>query len=113
MRLTHSNQALAQHLTRLLDGADGSRMDIAKRMGVADGTLGRIKYGTGNPTIEVLDRIAHYFRVEPWELLRPTDAKNLREQQGDYLGAEHRRLHDWIDGLSDDQRRGLLQFIGS
>jgi len=69
-----SKDALSANLTALLDTrSDVSRLNLSKMMGVADGTLGRIKYGTGNPTIEVLDQIASFFRVPSWTLLRPTE----------------------------------------
>lgn len=48
-----------------------SRLDLAKLMKVADGTLGRMKYGTGNPTIEVLEDVARYCGIEVWQLLVP------------------------------------------
>jgi transcriptional regulator with XRE-family HTH domain len=72
MRLDDSNAVLSEHLNRLLATTDGARLEISRRMGVADGTLGRIKYGRGNPTLDVVDRIAKYFRVEPWTLIQPT-----------------------------------------
>lgn len=40
-------------------------------MGVADGSLGRIKYGTGNPTLDALEGIARFFRLEVWHLFVP------------------------------------------
>lgn len=64
----------------------GSRMDLAKRIGVGDGTLGRIMYGTGNPGVDTLVQLANYFHVEPWELLFPADGhvaavSEVRDQQ--------------------------------
>jgi hypothetical protein len=53
-----TKKTLAENLKLLLDRrADVSRLDLSRQMQVADGTLGRIKYGTGNPTIEVLDQM--------------------------------------------------------
>lgn len=83
MRSVDSNQALSQHLNRLLAGTDVARLELARRMGVADGTLGRIKYGRANPTIDVVDRIARYFRVEPWELLKPI-GRDVGDEAGEY-----------------------------
>lgn len=75
MRLVNASKAtLAENLTALLaTKPDVSRLALSKQMGVADGTLGRIKYGTGNPTVEVLDQIADYFRIPAWQLLKPRD----------------------------------------
>lgn len=67
-----SKPILAKRLAELLASRpEKSRLDHSRAMGVADGTLGRIKYGTGNPTIEVIDQIASYFRIQPWQLLQP------------------------------------------
>lgn len=67
-----TKKILADNLTALLERRpDVSRLNLSKQIHVADGTLGRIKYGNGNPTVDVLERIAHFFRVEPWRLLAP------------------------------------------
>ena len=75
MRLkSDSKQALASNVAALLASRpDLPRMDHAKTMGVGDGTIGRIIYGTGNPTLDVLESIAAYFRVQPWQLLLPAE----------------------------------------
>lgn len=70
-----SKRVLADRLSALLASRpDRTRMEHAAAMGLSDGTLGRIKYGTGNPTVEVLDHIAAYFRLQTWQLLKPDDA---------------------------------------
>lgn len=48
-----------------------SRHEVASEMGVADGTLGKIRKGDGNPTLEVITRIAHYYGITPAEFLQP------------------------------------------
>lgn len=47
------------------------RPQLAARMGIGDKTLGFIKAGTGNPTLENIAKVAAFFRVQPYELLRP------------------------------------------
>lgn len=72
-----NRKILADNLTRLLATRDESRLSLSKKMGVADGSLGRIKYGTGNPTLEALESIARFFRLEVWHLFIPDlDPKN-------------------------------------
>lgn len=67
-----TKQILKQNLETLLETRpDISRLNLSKQMKVADGTLGRIKYGTGNPTVEVLEQIAHFFKIQPWQMLVP------------------------------------------
>lgn len=82
MGLNNSKPILAAHLSTLLASRpEKSRLDHSKVMGVADGTLGRIKYGTGNPTLESLDQIANYFRVRTWELLTPPEQAKIAPSQ--------------------------------
>jgi transcriptional regulator with XRE-family HTH domain len=75
MRLDDIKRNLAENVSRLLkkSGAGEARLAISKRIGVGDGTLGRIAYGTGNPSLETLVQLATFFRVKPWELLMPPD----------------------------------------
>ncbi|WP_157378416.1 helix-turn-helix domain-containing protein [Burkholderia ubonensis] len=73
-----TKKILADNLTQLLAGRpDVSRLNLSKQIHVADGTLGRIKYGTGNPTIEILESIARFFKIEPWQLLVPDLGRKL------------------------------------
>lgn len=70
MMLEDVKRNLADNLTHLLGRfPDVSRLELARRMSVADGTLGRIKYGTGNPQLDNLCQIAEYFKLKPWQLL--------------------------------------------
>lgn len=70
MVLGKLKKALAENLSDLLKRyPDVSRLDLSRRMQVADGTLGRIKYGTGNPQLENLWQIAEFFKIQPWQLL--------------------------------------------
>jgi transcriptional regulator with XRE-family HTH domain len=67
-----TKKILADNLTELLSRRpDVSRLNLSKQIHVADGTLGRIKYGTGNPTVEILESIARFFKIEAWQLLVP------------------------------------------
>lgn len=68
--LEKTRKALSDNLSALLKRyPDVSRLDLSRRMNVADGTLGRIKYGTGNPQLDNIVQIAEFFRLEPWQLL--------------------------------------------
>ncbi|HDR9028733.1 TPA: helix-turn-helix transcriptional regulator [Burkholderia vietnamiensis] len=73
-----TKKTLAENLKLLLERrADVSRLELSRQMQVADGTLGRIKYGTGNPTVEVLDQIARFFKIDAWRLLMPNLGADL------------------------------------
>lgn len=67
-------QILADNLNRLLEGRTlrSARPETASRIGIGDKTLGNMKSGKGNPQLQNIEAVARYFRVEPWELLKPT-----------------------------------------
>jgi transcriptional regulator with XRE-family HTH domain len=68
--LENIKKTLADNLSALLERyPDISRLELSRRMEVADGTLGRIKYGTGNPQLDNLCQIADFFKLSPWQLL--------------------------------------------
>lgn len=80
-------EILAASVSQLLETRrDVSRLNLSKQMDVADGTLGRIKYGSGNPNVETLAQIARFFKFEPWQLLVPgfkvNDPPALRAEDG-------------------------------
>lgn len=66
-------KTLADNVTRLIDRLPDRqpRPQLAARMGIGDKTLGFIRAGTGNPTLENIAKVAHFLRVKPWELLHP------------------------------------------
>ncbi|MBU9576278.1 hypothetical protein [Burkholderia multivorans] len=67
-----TKQILQENLKALLDTRpETSRLNLSREMKVGDGTLGSIQYGTGNPTLQVLETIARFFELETWQLLSP------------------------------------------
>lgn len=59
-------------------------------MGIGDKTLGFLRSGQGNPTIKNIEATAKFFRVEPWQLLRPMEpaAKGIAGHQLSETSAE-------------------------
>lgn len=66
-------KTLAENVNVLLAGmaARGPRPEVASRIGIGDKTLGFLKAGTGNPTLESIVKVARFFKREPWQLLKP------------------------------------------
>ncbi|WP_187313360.1 helix-turn-helix domain-containing protein [Lysobacter capsici] len=64
---------MAENVTRLIDRLPdrAPRPELAARMGIGDKTLGFIRSGTGNPTLENIAKVAAFLRVKTWELLVP------------------------------------------
>ncbi|MFY1963384.1 hypothetical protein [Achromobacter xylosoxidans] len=93
---------------------DVSRLNLSKQMDVADGTLGRIKYGSGNPNVETLAQIARFFKFEPWQLLVPgftvNDPPALRAEDGGNgaLAGEEAELVAIFRRLKEPERTYLL-----
>lgn len=112
---------LSQNVSKLLDTRkDLSRLNLSRQMGVADGTLGRIKYGSGNPNVETVAQIASFFRYEPWQLLvkgfdpksppclaANADTQDNTESRSD--GSAESELLDLFRQLGEPERTYLLQ----
>lgn len=65
---------LSANAKRLLpSGEPGGREKLAERIGIGDKTLGFIRGGNGNPTLESIDAVARFLRVPVWQLLKPED----------------------------------------
>ncbi|CAN7518512.1 helix-turn-helix transcriptional regulator [Pseudoxanthomonas sp. LjRoot168] len=97
---------LAANLSRLLEErSDVSRLTLSREIGVSDGTLGRIKYGSGNPTLDVLQRIADAFQVEPWMLIAPADVGINRTRAVDQMASLSHSDRELIDRIVERFRR--------
>ncbi|NYT57886.1 helix-turn-helix transcriptional regulator [Alcaligenaceae bacterium] len=88
---------LKNSVGQLLDSRpDISRLNLSRQMHVADGTLGRIQYGNGNPTVDTIEAIARFFRLQPWQLLIEDFDRDAPPQ---VISPEHTP-----DGLTEDER---------
>lgn len=108
-------EILAASVSELLETRrDMSRLNLSKLMNVADGTLGRIKYGTGNPNVETLEQIARFFKFEPWQLLVPNfkvqspPVLQERDAAGPVLAGEEAELLAIFRQLHEPERTYLL-----
>lgn len=97
---------LASNLSKLLaERSDVSRLTLSREIGVADGTLGRIKYGNGNPTLDVLQRIADAFHVEPWMLIAPVEIGISRSRAVDQMASLSQADRELVGALIERLRR--------
>jgi len=44
---------------------------VAKKTGMSASTVHRMRHGEVNATLLTVDKLAHAFKVQPWELLTP------------------------------------------
>lgn len=107
MLLDETLKTLAANYSRLLQRRphEGSRMSLAKKMGVGDGSLGRIMYASGNPSLETIVQVAQYFRVAPWQLIAPEpEAGQVREGPASYTVDEDALAQaiDWVTTALDE-----------
>lgn len=99
-----TKKALSANLAALLASRpDKPRTEHARLMGVGDGTLGRILYGTGNPGIDVLEAIAAYFRTTPAQLLRDTAESHHVHESSQSVSGEALMI---AADLADEALRG-------
>lgn len=98
-------QILAANVERLIGRMTERppRPQLAARMGIGDKTLGFIKAGNGNPTLESVEKVAMFFRVAPWELLRPAEAEDPRSASQPVSGEALMIAAD----LADEALQGL------
>lgn len=61
--------ALAANITRLVKASPLSRNAIAGLAKVADGAIGNMMYGKGNPTLDSIVKMAAYFHTTAAQLL--------------------------------------------
>lgn len=92
---------LARNLRLLLDRTGYSNKELARRSGVADGTIGGILRRAHMPGIDKVARIAKTFGLSTYHLLMPDfDPDLLRAGKFDYLYKAYRET-------TDDGRRVL------
>lgn len=90
---------LGENLSRLMahEGAHrrglNSNEKLAKRIKVSSNTVGRIRRGENAVTLDVLERLAAAFELDPWQLLvaqiDPSNPPALRA-----MTEEEQRLYD-------------------
>lgn len=81
---------LAANLRALRSGAGFSLSELARRSGIAKGTLSQLESGTGNPTIETVFSLSNAFRVPVSSLLTertPADVVLVRSAGLDVLSS--------------------------
>ncbi|MGG6461429.1 hypothetical protein [Solilutibacter silvestris] len=97
---------LASHVDALLRTIPDRppRPEIAAKIGIGDKTLGILKAGNGNPTLESISAVASYFRRQPWQLLLPPNETNVttqsQETSGEHLMMAVDALEDALKGLA-------------
>jgi transcriptional regulator with XRE-family HTH domain len=92
---------------------------LAREAGIGVGTVARIKDGENSTGLNILEAIAAYFKIEPWQLLvpdleparpvtLPTDSDRRKWLASyDRLNARRRRkLLDMAEEFSDDEGLG-------
>ena len=69
--MLHSKEkaALATNITRLVKASPLSRKVSATHAKVADGAIGNMMYGKGNPTLDSMAKLAAFFRTSTAALL--------------------------------------------
>ncbi len=101
-----SREVLAQNLNALVSwhAPKLSTQVLARRIGIGNGTLGRLRNAQVECTIETLDQVARYFRLEPWQLLVPgLDPARLPQARG--MDPREREMLGALDKLVEARTR--------
>jgi transcriptional regulator with XRE-family HTH domain len=131
-------QSLASNIEKFLQANDRKPAWLAKAAKVDPSGLGRILKGEGNPSLEVIDRIAQALGCEPGELLKPNHPTLSGLARGEFItppkpaptlvdaievltafqGAEHwqrvvamfflTQNETWLDELPEEQKSKFL-----
>lgn len=65
------SKVIARNARFLKDKLDIKEDEVARRAGFAQKTFNNILNENHKPTLLTVEKLAHGFRVEPWELLKP------------------------------------------
>jgi hypothetical protein len=103
------NRILADNVNELLARQPRklSRPETAALMQIGDKTLGFIKAGTGNPTLESISLVARYLRRQPWELLKPA-ASDTTELFDDLVRMATPRSKEALNTIARAAEEGRL-----
>lgn len=99
MLIGREKRALAERISRLVKGHRLPRQQIAKLCGVADGSIGNMMYGKGNPTLDNITKIAHFFKVPVSDLLAVEPPRSATAQQPLALYAADARINRLISAF--------------
>jgi transcriptional regulator with XRE-family HTH domain len=84
----------------------GSNPKLAAKTRLGTGTISRMKNGAVDANLDTLERIAHAFGMEPWQLLVPgLEAKNLPTLQP--ISEQERKLYariaEAVKGIREEE----------
>ena len=90
-------QVLADNINRLMGGNPDydTTLKLAKRSGVGNGTVGRIRNAQVAATVDTIEAIAAVFRIKPHELLAEPDQPEVALQAAMTAGKTGQLLDLW------------------
>lgn len=86
MTLEALRNSVRSHVERLvaMRRPHETRQQLAKRVGIGDGTLGRLLGPDANPRLDTLQQLAVALKMSPSDLLKPSEAQSVRESPAPY-----------------------------
>lgn len=74
--MANSTKHLAKALEDLFQSRGrGTKADLMKKTGMSPSVLAGYLKAENSPSLDQVDRIADYFEISPWELLKPEGAQ--------------------------------------
>lgn len=108
---TNATEVLAATLRRLC--APGQRFEsitaLGARADLGKSTVDRLKKGESAPTLTTLDKIAHAYSLQPWQMLVPdVDPAHPPKLYSDVLEPQDIAMLDAFQLLTIPEREGLI-----
>ncbi len=109
-RLMTSREILGANLNILMkthwarDKRLNSNKKVGDKLGVSDNTLGRIRRGENSIGIDMLDKIADLYKLQPWQLLVPEfDAASppMLRAMNEHERTLYERLHAALQAIEN------------
>lgn len=107
MTLLDSKRVLWRSVSALMKKHYGGEnlTRLAKDCKIGPATASRMKEGQTSVGVDIVDKVAKHFQVQPWELLVPTfDPKNRPALQP--LSEQERRLYERLREVAKEIKEG-------
>jgi transcriptional regulator with XRE-family HTH domain len=104
-----ASQVLAENVNRLMSQRPGldSNPKLSRASGVPTSTISRVRNGSVEATLQVIERLAYAFKLEPWQLL--TDYARPLPPEQMALTPEALSIARWFDRLTDSRDRAVAE----
>lgn len=102
--MAHNTKQFGEHLRGLRKARDMSQSQLGEMAGMNDKYLGELERGDGNPSLDVLDRLAKALEIDLATLVGDEVTRMDRAQA-------RTEAIQRVDAMSDDQLRDFVRLL--